>query len=298
MKKITLSILLFFSLFLVSCKKNQTFDIVTTSYFQYDIVNNIVVDKLSVDVLTKPGVDSHDFLPTSRQMSNIKNSSLFIFTSYEMDSWLNNNEQSVIGSNTNVINLSNHLNNTTDDLHYWTDPVLILSFINIIKDEIIKIDPFNKDFYLENANNYYHKISNVHKDLENLLSNYDNVKLYFAGHNALKPFEERYNIEIVALSNTSKPDADLTISQIITLVDLIKENNVKYLFIEELKEPKVANKIKEELAKDNYDLTLLVLHGYHNISKDDAKNNTTYYDLLLNNYQNIKMALGDLNGNY
>lgn len=293
MKKIIISIFVLLSLLLVSCNKIESFDIVTSSYFQYDIVSNIVEDKLSVDVLTKPGTDNHDFLPTSRQMSSIKKSELFIFTSYQMENWLNNNEESVIGDNTTVINLSNHLNNTTDDLHYWTDPVLILSFINIIKDEIIKIDPANKDFYINNASEYYEKIESVHNDFLRTLNTYNDVTFYFAGHNSLKPFEERYNIKIVALSDTAKPDADLTINQIKTLVDLIKANNVKYLFTEELKEPKVAMTIKSELAKENYELTLLELHGYHNISKEDAAKNITYYDLFLNNYNNIKTVLGE-----
>lgn len=293
MKKIIVILLFIFSLTLVSCKNDTNFDIVTTTYFQYDIVSNIVKDKLSIDVLTKPGVDNHDFMPSSTQMANIKNSKLFLFTSYEVDSWLNDNASQIAGKETIVINLNDYNDVNINDLHYWTDPKLILNFINVVKDEIVKIDPDNKDFYVENATNYYNAINKVHLSMESYFNSKDNVTIYFAGHNAMKYFEDRYKITITALSNTNKPDADLTINQITSLLEVIKENSVHFLFTEELKEPKVATTIKNELAEDNYELTLLELHGYHNVTKEDFDNNVSYLQLLERNFNNIKMALGD-----
>lgn len=293
MKKVFVFILLVFSLTLISCNENTKFDIVTTTYFQYDIVKNIVEDKLTVDVLTKPGVDNHDFMPSSTQMANIKNSKLFLFTSYEVDSWLNDNASQIAGKETIVINLNDYNDVNINDLHYWTDPKLILNFINVVKDEIVKIDPDNKDFYVENATNYYNAINNVHLSMESYFNSKDNVTIYFAGHNAMKYFEDRYKITITALSNTNKPDADLTSNQITSLLEVIKENSVHFLFTEELKEPKVATTIKNELAKDNYELMLLELHGYHNVSKKDFDNNVSYLQLLERNFKNIKKALGD-----
>src|SRR5690554_88311 len=293
MKKIVVILLFIFSLTLVSCKNDTNFDIVTTTYFQYDIVSNIVKDKLSIDVLTKPGVDNHDFMPSSTQMANIKNSKLFLFTSYEVDSWLNDNASQIAGKETIVINLNDYNDVNINDLHYWTDPKLILDFINVVKDEIVKIDPDNKDFYVENATNYYNAINNVHLSMESYFNSKEDVTIYFAGHNAMEYFEDRYKITIIALSNTNKPDADLTINQITSLLEVIKENSVHFLFTEELKEPKVATTIKNELAEDNYELTLLELHGYHNVTKEDFDNNVSYLQLLERNFNNIKMALGD-----
>lgn len=311
MKKILYLITISLIITLTACQKNKEYDIVTTAYFQYDIVKNIVDDKLEINLLTKPGIDNHDFLPSSKQMSSIKNSKLFIFTSYEIDAWLNENVTQVVGKNTSYLNLSeyveydeleeNHDHGDDDHLdhdhnhgiHYWTDPILILEFIELIKDEIIKIDPKNSDTYIQNANIYYNKIFELNEEITNYFLNKENVKLYFAGHNAMQHFEHRYNIEIVSLSDTNKPDADLTSAQISKLIKEIKDNNVKYLFTEELKEPKVANTIKLELAKENYDLILLELHGYHNITKNQFDEGITYYDLLLKNFNNIKKALGE-----
>lgn len=292
MKKITLILTILLSLLLVSCnKENKTYDIVTSSFFEQDIVSNIAKDKLSYKTLIKPGVDLHDFRPTSKEMNHIKQSKLFIFTSYNIHHWLNNNVNSLIGDNTSVLNLNDYNNLNYEDSHYWTDPYLILDFILLIKDEIIKIDNDNKEFYTLNANNYYNKIKDLINDFEMFIDSKEDINIYFAGHNSMYYFEKRFNLSINSLSNTNKPDADLTSNQILSLLNEIKENNIHYLYIEELIEPKIAKTIQRELLKENYELTLLTLHSYHNISKEDSKNNVTYYDLLKQNIINIKKGV-------
>jgi len=291
MKKITLIIILLLSFLLVSCENNkENFEIITTSFFENDIVNNITKNKLKSKSLISPGVDLHDYRPTSKEMREIKQSKLFIFTSYNIHHWLNNNVETLVSNNTIVINLNDYNNLNYNDLHYWTDPYLILEFINIIKTKIIEIDPTNKEFYNTNATNYYNKIKLLISDFESFLKN-NNVEIYFAGHNSMYYFEQRFKIKINALSNTNKPDADLTSKQITDLINQIKNNNIRYLYIEELVEPKIAKTIQRELKKNNYTLNLLLLHGYHNISKEDSKNNVTYYDLFKQNIENIKKGV-------
>lgn len=291
MKKIYILILFTITLTLVSCNKTKVnYNIVTTTFYEDDIVRNIVNDKLNTKSLLKPGEDLHDFRPTSKDMNHIKNANLFIFSGYKLNHWLNENVNAIKGVNTKSLDLSEYNDLNYNDLHFWTDPILFLNFINIIKDEIIKIDPSNSEYYINNANNYYNKILSLHNEFSNYLLNKD-VTIYFAGHNSMYYFEKRYNIEINALSNTNKPDADLTSKQILELVNLIKSSNTKYLFIEELVSPKIANTIKNELKKDNYNLSLLLLHSYHNISKEDFNNGITYYDLYKQNILNIKKAV-------
>lgn len=293
MKKYLIVLLFLLSLSLISCQTKTEYDVVTSTFFQYDIVKNIVKEKMEIDILTKPGIDNHDFMPSGTQMTNVKNSKLFIFTSYEVDHWLNENVSQVVGKDTTVINLNDYNDVELDDLHYWTDPVLFINFINIVKDKIVEIDPTNKEFYENNAKEYYDAINSVHLEMTTYFDSKDDVKIFFAGHNAMRYFENRYQITISSLSNTNKPDADLTSSQITSLIKTIKDNETHYLFTEELKDPKVANTVKNELSKEDYELNLLELHGYHNVTKEQFDSNITYLSLLESNFSNIKIALGN-----
>ncbi|VEU80499.1 metal ABC transporter substrate-binding protein [Haploplasma axanthum] len=297
MKKILfITITLILSIVLISCTKNKNADIVATMYPQYDATRIISGDKLSVSLLTKPGDEAHDFKPTSKQITEIKKSKLFLFTSYEMDAWLNNNVKNITSNETITLNVSSLIaksNNTHEDLHYWSGTNNYIKIVQGIRDTIIEIDPSNKEFYENNANTYLNKLT----ELDTIIINYFKTKnkptIYFAGHNAMQSFSSHYDLNVIALSATSKPDADLSASQISTLLNEVKTANTHYLFTEELKEPRVAKTIMRELSNENYELNLLELHGYHNVTLDDFNNKVTYYDLLERNYQNIKRALGD-----
>ena len=323
-KIIKMMLVLFLVLTLTSCNNNNTDKplIVTTLFPQYDMAKNIVGDKFDVVLLPNPGSEIHDFEPTSRQISSIKKSDLFIFSSYEIDSWLNNNAYRVSGDKTVVLNLSTYLdleheeefdhdehehdehehdehehehkhdhNHDHGDLHYWTDTTVYLELLEVVSNRIAEIDYNNKDYYLLNAKNYSEKILTLHNSFLDFLNKTENKKIYFSGHNALDSFSKLYNIKITALVDSIKPDADITSVQMIRLINEIKENNINYLFTEELSDPKVSQTIKNELKKKNQDVTLLELHGYHNISKEDNKNNITFYDLLSRNVNNLKEAL-------
>lgn len=276
---------------LYSCKAKESFDIVTTSYPSYDIANNIIKDKITLKMITPPGGDIHSFEPTSNEIIAIRESKLFIFTSYSIDTWIN---PKLISKLPNSINLSSYPIYNTSDMHWWTDPLNYVEMIDVVLDSVINLDLENANYYKNNANIYKEKILSLTTKMSTEFSIYESNQIYFAGHNSMESFGLRFNLEIKSLSYENKPDADLTYSQIQNLIDLIQFNNVRYLFIEELSDIKIAKTIQREIKKlKNYDLQFLELHGYHNLTREDFSNNVSYLDLLERNFNNIKIALGD-----
>jgi zinc transport system substrate-binding protein len=320
MKRIALlSFIVFISIVLSACSNPKKADIVTTMFPQYDFARQIVGDKMTVSLLIPPGAEIHDYEATSRDMVAIKEAKLFIFTSLEIDTWIKDVDQ-IVGINTLYLDLSQSysleehhhddehehatsLSTTLDDhdhdhedeneIHYWTDPTTAIQLIEAILEKIIEIDPINAQYYEDNAHEYIHEIEELHHDMDAFFMNetYHDSTLYFAGHNALGAFGYRYHLNIVSLFEGFKPDADLTSSELIQFVNQVKTAQTYHLFIEELVEPKAALRIKSELAKENYVLTLLELHGYHNVTKSQLEDGVTYRDLLEQNFENIKLAL-------
>lgn len=285
-------LIVFTSVFLFSCK-NKDADLVATFYPHYDILNNIAKDKLKVAFIVPFGSEVHDFSPTPRDIEMINNSKLFVYASDILDVWVNE----LVNTDINYLNMSEKIEvQFKDDLgatvHYWTDPFVFIQMIDVLKEEIIKIDSSNETFYETNANNYKEKILQIHQELTLFLeSTTVNKSLYYVGHNALGGFSFRYSITINSLIDNFSPEAEQTIKQIENLINSIKNTNTKYLFIEELIEPRVANTIKRELKKENLNIVILELHGYHNITLNEAKRGVTYGDLFQQNVENIKKAL-------
>jgi len=313
MKKFASVLFVFLSgLFLVACTNSKTADIVTTMFPQYDFARQIVQDKMTVSLLIPAGAEIHDYEASSSDMVAIKESKLFLFTSLEIDTWITD-ETTIGGEDTIVLNLStaytllpheeeNHPledGGTEDEhghdenLHYWVDPTNAVQLIEAILEKIIEIDPENTEFYTNNALDYIDVIEGLHHQLETFLMD-DGIlgsTIYFAGHNALGLFGERYHLNIVSLFPDFKPDADLTSNELISFVEQVKIAGTIYLFIEELAEPKAANQIVRELAKEQYVLNLLELHAYHNLSKTDMEDGVTYAELLERNFTNLQIVL-------
>lgn len=303
---------LIITVFLVSCTNSKRADIVTTMFPQYDFARQIVGDKLTVSLLIPAGAEIHDYEASSSDMVAIKESKLFLFTSLEIDTWITD-ESTIGGEDTIVLNLStaytllphdeeNHPldesevedeHDHDENLHYWVDPTNAIQLIEAILEKIIEIDPENTVFYTSNANAYIETIESLHHDLESFLMSEDVLgsTIYFAGHNAMGLFGERYHLNIVSLFPDFKPDADLTSNELITFVEEVKTAGTLYLFIEELAEPKAANQVVRELAKEQYVLNLLELHAYHNLSKVDMEDGVSYADLLERNYLNLQIVL-------
>jgi len=318
MKKIALlGFIWMLTLGLVACTNSKKADIVTTMFPQYDFAKQIVGDLMTVSLLIPPGAEIHDYEATSQDMVAIKEAKLFIFTSFEIDTWIKDIDQ-LTDDDTLVLNLSesytlsehenehdhemevlstqiedDHDHEHENEIHFWTDPTTAIQLIEAILEKVIEIDPENAAIYEENAHDYIHEIEELHHEIEEFLMSeqYHDSTIYFAGHNAMGAFGERYHLNIVSLFEGFKPDADLTSSELIQFVNEVKTSNTLYLFIEELVEPKAAEKIKSELSKENYNLTLLELHGYHNITKLQMEAGVTYRDLLEQNIENIKLAL-------
>ncbi|AUD64851.1 hypothetical protein BK011_03860 [Tenericutes bacterium MZ-XQ] len=306
---------------LMSCQNDDEHpDIVTTMFTHYDLAKQIVGDKMSVEMLVPLGADIHDFEASSKDMIDIENAKLFLFTSLEIDTWIKD-PSTIGGEQTIVLDMSksytvedheheeisyqsklgsvrigdDHDHDHDDELHYWVDPTTVLQMIDYIYEHIIEIDPENQTFYLSNATQYKSEIESIHHEIYELLAHepYIDSEIYFAGHNAMGAFAERYHMHIESLFSEFKPDDDLTSSEIINFSNLVKSSQVEYLFVEALIEPRAANAIKENLMlSDNYALTLLELHTYHNVNQEDWEAEVTYKDLLMRNFENIKTALG------
>ena len=314
MRKIFVLFIMISSLFfLMSCTPSKSADIVTTAFPQYDFARQIVKDKMTVSLLVNPGQEIHKYEVTSKDRIAISESKLFIFTSLDIDQWLNDPKE-MAGPETIIMDLSqsfdevhdDHLSLSLDstlletdphdhdhDIHYWVDPLIAIELIHAIYDNIILIDPENEAFYHENMENYIEEIHTLHESFEQTILDrgWDNHTIYFAGHNALGLFAERYHINIVSIYTDFKPEQDTLSSEIIDFMNLIKESNTHYLMIEELIEPLVANKIKESLSKENFELTLLELHAYHNVSNTDFNNEESYATLFKRNIDHITLVL-------
>lgn len=79
------------------------------------------------------------------------------------------------------------------------------------------------------------------------------------------------------------PDSEPTPQNIAKLVKFISENEVSAIYFEELVSNKVASTISDETG-----CKLLMLHGAHNLSKDEVKQGLTFVEIMKRNIETLK----------
>ena len=72
----------------VVVSEDDKMKIVVTSFPQYDFARAVAGDKANIQMLIKPGVETHSYEPTPDDIQKIQNADLFIYTGGENDEWV------------------------------------------------------------------------------------------------------------------------------------------------------------------------------------------------------------------
>jgi len=297
MKK-SLSVLTLLLLILSGCSEskitNDKPNVIVTLFPQFDMVRAIAQDKVNVSLLLPAGVEPHAFEPTPNTIIDINQSDLFIYTSDIMETWisqafeeLDDKGPIVIDSSVNV-NLLTHNDEDGEeyDPHFWLDPINTKIMVENVLAGLIQVDPENTDFYQANANEYQLKLDELDNAYIDLFSRIKTNKIIYGGHFAFGYLSERFNIDILSPYSGYSPDAEPSVSSLSELLDTMELYDIKVIFYEELIDPKIARIISEQT-----NATIEVLHGGHNLSKDEMSQGITYFDLMYANIEKLKGAL-------
>ena len=306
-----LSITILSFLFLPSCQKNEkkTVDqerlkIVTTLFPLFDFAKNIGRQKVDVSLLLPPGVEAHTFEPRPADITRIQNSDLFIFTSKSMEPWVPNLLKGIDAKRLTVVDTSKdialiqgtHMHEESEhahkhesespDPHIWLDFSNAIRMVDTIAAAMIAKDPQNRDFYASNSSEFKNKLEELDKRYEDTLSQCRNKIIIHTGHFAFGYLAIRYNLKYISAYKGFAPDAEPTPKSLVELTYTVKKYRVNYIFYEELITPKVGEVISKETG-----CSLLMLHGAHNVTKEEMDSGVKFISLMENNLKNLKVGL-------
>ena len=302
MKKSHISLLIT-TLLLGGCGQEVVQVDITTSMFpHYDLVREVSEGSdLTYSLIVPPGVEVHSYRPTPKQTVAINQSQVFFYSSDTIETWVSNLTVDTV----KIINVhealfaddeDEHLHADDEEhhhgVHYWTNPENFVLEMDLVVNELSLIQPDNAELFTANANAYEDLIIRASNQFRTDISGLTNPTVFFVGHNTMEDFGEYFNLDIVPLVEDIKPDADVTPAQLSALVDAIVSSNASHIFTEELASTRFADTVRNELkTKHGRDIEIQELHGYHNVTETDYRNEVTYLDLLERNFTHLKAAL-------
>ncbi len=270
--------------------------VVATFYPFYDIAKNVAGNAAEVTVLVPPGSEPHDFELTPKDRIALENANVFIVTGADFAAFEEQAVESLDGktavlrAHEGIELLPNAIKETQDskqntgnavDPHYWVSPQNAKKIALNIRDGLIKADPEHNAEYELNAQQYVTKLDQLDQEYEAAIKSCKKP-VVLTTHNAFAYLARDYSFTQIPLVGLS-PETEPTPRQIIDMVQKARQYEVKYLFYDELVDPRVSQTIAREVGA-----TTLVLNNGESV-KDPAKE--TFISILREDLERIKIAM-------
>jgi zinc transport system substrate-binding protein len=267
--------------------------VVTTLFPFYDIVKNIGKDKVDVSLLLPPGVEAHTFEPKPSDILAINESAIFIYTGDILEPWVSDIISGITDNSVDIINASKGIRLLKEggsagqemDPHFWLDFRNMIKVAQTISAELISKDPWNTDFYKLNTEAYIKSLNTLDSDYKRAFNSCKTKDIVYAGHYAFGYLAKRYNLYFESALGTS-PNSEPSAQDIAKLVDLVRKENIRYVYYEELVSPNIAETLSNESGAQS-----LILNPAHNLTKEQFDNNATFDSIMRYNLENLKTGL-------
>ena len=310
MKKIFNSIIglgVLIAFVLTSCgvplqSEDNTLNVLASVSFLADIAQNVAGDRVQVDSLLPVGADPHAYEATPSDVVRISESTVLILNGLEYEHFIESLLENAGGERL-VITASDGLEphsiddeeegETEDehgheagDPHMWLDPVLVVTYVENIRDGLSAADPEGSETYKANAEAYIAELEELDAFIRQQVESIPTQRrLLVTNHEALGYFAERYGFQVVdTLLPGSSSNASASAREIAAAIETIKSSGAPAIFLDEMENASLANQISAETG-------VKVVEGLHLESLTDGAPAGTYIDMMKYNVSLLVQAL-------
>ena len=298
---------------------DDTISIVTTIFPPYDFVRQITkeAENITVTQLLRPGMESHTFDPTPADILAVQNCDLFIYTGGESDQWVKTLLDAAPQAAERAVRMidlveavgEDHIEGAThhhdhgheheDDLeahdsdhveydeHVWTDPHNAMRITESLCSIICGLDAEHAPQYRENTNAYLKELSALDDLLHEIAEHAEHRTVVFGDRFPMRYLCDAYGLGYRAAFPGCAAESEPSAATMIYLIEKVKQEQIPAIFTIELSNQKIARAIADETG-----VQILKMHSCHNRTADEAAAEKTYLDLMYENAEVLKIALG------
>lgn len=149
------------------------------------------------------------------------------------------------------------------DPHIWLSPKRVKVMVEAIKDELIEIDPQNKETYEKNTKEYIAELDKLNAEIRDSLRDIKQ-KSFIIYHPAFGYFADDYGLKMVTIEKDGK---ETTSKHLESVIKLSKEENIKHIFYQEEFDSKQAETVAKEIGGDTIKIAPLAPNYIENLRK-------------------------------
>ena len=241
---------------------NREINVVATTPMIGEFVSQVGGDNINLTVLMPPEADPHTYDPAPQDAGKIADADLVFYTGlkYEPAALIKLLENSAcsaevlaeVGENVFPIEFKEGGHDDHDDHdeeghddhaghdhgaydpHFWFDPNRVAYAAEYIESKLVEFDPSNASDYEAAGKAYVTELKGLVGQVSELISTIpsQNRKL-ITTHESLGYLEAKFGLEVLSTIIPSLDSAnEISPSQLVDVIDLIEDNNVKVIFIE------------------------------------------------------------------
>ena len=238
---------------LVALQAEAKFKVVTTFTVIQDIAQNVAGDAATVESITKPGAEIHEYEPTPKDIVKAQSADLILWNGLNLERWFerffqNIKDKPAVVVTEGITPLSIYEGPYKDapNPHAWMSPSNALIYVENIKNALVKYDPQNADAYQKNAATYAEKIKQLDKPLREKLSQIPSDQRWLVtSEGAFSYLAKDYDLKEGYLWPINAEQQG-TPQQVRKLIDLVKKNHIPVVFSESTVSAKPAQQVAKE----------------------------------------------------
>jgi ABC-type Zn uptake system ZnuABC Zn-binding protein ZnuA len=227
-----------------------TISVASFSSVLTEIAQQVGGDRVVVTGLVQPGIDPHEYEPTPADLKKVSEAQLILTSGKHLENYLNKLQEAT-GGKGDLVKVGDQipslqLKGEGEDPHWWNSVVNFERGTRIVRDELSRLDPAAKGEFEKNATAYLTKLDELNRWIKRKVAELprDKRKLV-TSHDAFQYFARDYGFSISAIEGIST-ETEPSNRHVAELIDQIKKENVKAIFIESTLNPKVTKEITRE----------------------------------------------------
>lgn len=231
-------------------------NVVTSFSILEDIVKNVGGQRVKITNFVPRNADAHTYQPSTQDVKALSEAKLVFVNGRGFESWFTKllanaaSKATVVTVSSGLITRKIDVGDETGetDPHMWWNLQNTISYAKNIRDALTKADPAGKAVYTRNADKYTRDLANLDawaaREVQKV--SMQNRKLV-TNHDALGYLADRYGFTVLgnvipSFGTESEPSARETAA----LINNIRRNNVKAIFVENIIPPKLVAQVAAE----------------------------------------------------
>ena len=279
---------------------------VTTGFAAYDFARQLLGERGEAELLIPPGSETHSFEPTPKDIIDIQNCDLFIYTGGESEAWVADVLESV-GGGVRAVTLMDcvelleeetvegmedphaghdHGHGAEYDEHVWTSPRNAALICGKIAAALSEADPQGAESYAAALEDYCAQLDELDAAFTEVVESGARRTVVFADRFPLLYFARAYGLEYFAAYPGCSDDAEPSAATVAFLIDKVREEDIPVVFHIELSNELMADTVCDETGAEKR-----LFSACHNVTRAQFESGVTYMELMWDNVDALREAL-------